>query len=992
MHAERRRPVRLDDPAQVLVDAGLIDVDFVSAQLGVRLDDPEEAARAVIRADDVSPHPLFESSWLGRRNSWSRSGLHPVVWYVTGRRRRNRLSPHPLVEPRVILAAHPEARFHDYGPLSYWLSLARPETRLPCRTLPVRVSWARYRAAAIASAQAWRDESVRRRPTPAPPISAPPPLRTDGPAVTVVMSAQDAALRVRESVASLQAQTVQDWDLVAVDRGSLDDTAQVLTGLAAFDERITVVREPRCAVGRSFNVGVAHGSGEHVAFLSPGRIWTPEHLSHLLGHSLASGGALVQAGAGPVARSREELLAGRAVDLTTSMVRRDALAEVAGFDESLAGAVEQDMVLRLSRAHPPESVDLPIVRRPDASPSAAGEDWNSYVLERQLVDWDAVAGRRGDDALTSFVLPLSPEPRRTIEWFSAVPGPGVELVAVGTRLRRAHRILADAVSRVVPGVRFVPVISDVNVSAATNIGISHARGATLVLARPAVTPLRRPVAAVLAETVSDPDVAVVQPLVVGLDGTILSAGARFEPGHPYPGILLAGHPVSDALRVGPCTIGAPASPLIAVRSSTAASLHGLNSRFRSIFAETDLGLRAYAAGLGRSVLVPEVVITSRVGFTDPGDLIGSLDSLRCEPVTPPPDTSAALMARAGFEVTDHRNRRISVDLDDRNADAILVPHLVVRAVNGIRESPPRLRWAIDIAAPAAPRGDRWGDTYFARSLEEALERAGQHVAVDRRDARDRDSRDHDDVLLVLRGLDRVPPRPGLLNIQWIISHPDMVTPEEISGFDAVYAASLSWSAHVSREWGKEVVPLLQCTDSRWFHPDRAEPDTGPQLVFVGNSRGVYRFAVRSALAIGAPLTLHGTDWAEFVPAQRIASSRVANEDVGALYASAGVVLNDHHLDMRRDSFASNRLFDAAACGARIVSDPIAGLQEIFGGLVQPFRNETELSRLVEPPYDAFPDASTRREIAHGILAEHTFDKRAETLVEDAVRRLIARGR
>ena len=311
---------------------------------------------------------------------------------------------------------------------------------------------------------------------------------------------------------------------------------------------------------------------------------------------------------------------------------------------------------------------------------------------------------------------------------------------------------------------------------------------------------------------------------------------------------------------------------------------------------------------------------------------------------PPPDRARELLRRAGLEVTDQRNRRITADPEDRTAPAVLVPELVVRAVQGIHESPPRLRWAIDIAAPAASRGDRWGDTYFARSLADALERRGQHVAIDRRDARERDSRDHDDVLLVLRGLDRVAPRPGLLNVEWIISHPDMISPEEVAQFDLVYAASTTWSARMSREWGTPVESLLQCTDTRWFHPDRAEPDTGPALLFVGNSRGVYRYAVRSALAVGADLTLHGNDWTEFVDREQIASGGVANEEVGALYASAGVVLNDHHLDMRRDSFASNRLFDAAACGARILSDRIDGLEETFSGLVLPFDNEHELAR------------------------------------------------
>ena len=72
MRAEPRLPSRpprrqepvTTDPVEVLVQSGIIDPDWVSAQLGARLDTPEEAARAVVDAGDVSPHPLFEASWL----------------------------------------------------------------------------------------------------------------------------------------------------------------------------------------------------------------------------------------------------------------------------------------------------------------------------------------------------------------------------------------------------------------------------------------------------------------------------------------------------------------------------------------------------------------------------------------------------------------------------------------------------------------------------------------------------------------------------------------------------------------------------------------------------------------------------------------------------------------------------------------------------------------------------------------------------------------
>ncbi|GAA1921520.1 glycosyltransferase [Nocardioides hwasunensis] len=992
MRGERRRQaqVRYDDAAEVLVDAGLVDVDYVAAQLGTTFASAQEAARAVVDAGDVSPHPLFEAQWIGRRRSWQRLGQHPALWYLSERRRRNRIAPHPLFDPRIVFAAYPEARHHPYGALSYWLSVTGPGAALPTRILPKKVSWGTYRAAAIGAAVEWREEVVRERPELVGPAPALPATLGTSPAVTVVMATQDEGPLVHETVASLQGQTFTDWHLVAVDRGSLDDTAAVLQGMAAFDDRITLVRESRCGHARALNVALEHSTAEHVAFLPLGREWLPGMLGEMLAHAHESGASAVLAGVGSVGRSRVELLAGRPVDLATALVRRAAIKDVGGFDETLGGSVERDLLLRLTRDHEPLAIDVPVLKRPDPAAPGFGDDWDSVVLESQLVDWDAAAARRHSEDLVSHVLPLGTEPRRTVEWLGSVPREGSELILVGVRLRRAHHVLAASIAAVISGARFVSVPASVSTSAATNIGIARAAGATVVLVRPEAMPPRQPIAERLADVVRGGEVAVAQPLVVDLDGVILSAGARFATANPQPDLFLAGLPTSDAVRIGPCEVAAPASPLVALRTDTAVALRGLRGRFHSVLAETDLGLRARQAGRGRSVVVPDAVITSRTAYAAADALIGAMTSLRASALTPPPDRAAELLVGAGLEVTDQRNRRVTVDPEDRSAPSALVPELVVRAIEGIHESPPRLRWAVDIAAPAAQRGDRWGDTYFARSLAEALERRGQHVAIDRRDARDRDSRDLDDVLLVLRGLDRVTPRPGLLNVEWIISHPDMITPDEVAAFDLVYAASTSWSERVSREWGTPVEPLLQCTDTRWFHPDRAEPDTGPALLFVGNSRGVYRYAVRSAFAVGADLTLHGNDWTEFVERDQIASGGVANQEVGVLYASAGVVLNDHHLDMRRDSFASNRLFDAAACGARILSDRIDGLEETFSGLALPFDNEHELARLVQPPYDAFPDNEARRRIAMRIMAEHSFDKRAETLIDDAVRHLLDR--
>ena len=496
MRGERRRPsqVRLDDAEAVLVDSGLIDTDYVGAQLDTHFDSVHEAARAAFLAGDVSPHPLFEAQWIGRRRSWQRLGQHPVLWYVSERRRRNRISPHPLVDPRIIFATHPEARHHPYGALSYWLSVSGPGTALPTRILPKKVSWGTYRAAAIEAAVAWRREVVLERPELVGPAPALPARLGTSPAVTVVMATQDAGPLVRETVASLQAQSFTDWHLVAVDRGSLDDTAAVLQGMAAFDDRITVVRESRCSHARALNVALEHGTAEHVAFLPLGRQWLPDMLGSLVAHAHHSGASAVLAGAGAVGRDRAELLGGRPVDLATTLLRRAAIKDVGGFDESLGGSVERDLMLRLSRDHDPLPVDVPVLKRPDPGPVDLGDDWDSVVLERQLVDWDA-APRTTSEDLVTHVMPLGPEPRRTVEWLSSVPREGSELILVGVRLRRAHHVLAASIAAIISGARFVSVPASVTMSAATNIGISQAAGSTVLLVRPEAMPPRQPIAA-----------------------------------------------------------------------------------------------------------------------------------------------------------------------------------------------------------------------------------------------------------------------------------------------------------------------------------------------------------------------------------------------------------------------------------------------------------------------------------------------------------------
>ena len=152
------------DPVEVLVSGGFIDVDFVAAQLGRDPGSAEAAARAVVASTDLAPHPLMDFYWMPRRKVWQRSQLHPVAWYVAERRRRNRLPTNPLIDLRAMALALSGARIHPYGVMSFWLSLATPDTVLPTRLRADPVTWGEYREAAITAPQNWRSDNPNNPP------------------------------------------------------------------------------------------------------------------------------------------------------------------------------------------------------------------------------------------------------------------------------------------------------------------------------------------------------------------------------------------------------------------------------------------------------------------------------------------------------------------------------------------------------------------------------------------------------------------------------------------------------------------------------------------------------------------------------------------------------------------------------------------------------------------------------------------------------------
>ena len=85
------------------------------------------------------------------------------------------------------------------------------------------------------------------------------------PAISVLMPVRDAAPWLHASLASLWRQTIVDFEVIAVDDGSTDDSGAFLDRAAASESRLRVVHTPPSGLPAALNTALAHARASLIA-------------------------------------------------------------------------------------------------------------------------------------------------------------------------------------------------------------------------------------------------------------------------------------------------------------------------------------------------------------------------------------------------------------------------------------------------------------------------------------------------------------------------------------------------------------------------------------------------------------------------------------------------------------------------------------------------------------------------------------------------------
>ncbi|OUL33342.1 glycosyl transferase family A [Nostoc sp. T09] len=96
------------------------------------------------------------------------------------------------------------------------------------------------------------------------------------PTISIIIPAYNAEQTILETINSVQQQTFSDFEIIVINDGSTDRTLEILDTIA--DSRLKIFSYNNGGLPVARNRGIAHATGEFIAFLDADDLWTPDKL------------------------------------------------------------------------------------------------------------------------------------------------------------------------------------------------------------------------------------------------------------------------------------------------------------------------------------------------------------------------------------------------------------------------------------------------------------------------------------------------------------------------------------------------------------------------------------------------------------------------------------------------------------------------------------------------------------------------------------------
>lgn len=97
--------------------------------------------------------------------------------------------------------------------------------------------------------------------------------------VSIITPCYNGEKYVSETIDSVLAQTYKDWEMIIIDDGSKDNSADIIREYEKKDSRIRLIQQANGGSAAARNNGIRQAEGQYIALLDADDIWEPEFLA-----------------------------------------------------------------------------------------------------------------------------------------------------------------------------------------------------------------------------------------------------------------------------------------------------------------------------------------------------------------------------------------------------------------------------------------------------------------------------------------------------------------------------------------------------------------------------------------------------------------------------------------------------------------------------------------------------------------------------------------
>lgn len=220
------------------------------------------------------------------------------------------------------------------------------------------------------------------------------------------MSVYNAEQFLAQAIESILAQTYTDLEVILIDDGSTDGSAQMLAIYASKDARIRVVTQANTGLTKALNVGIVQATGTYICRMDADDIAKPERIARqvaymdqhpavaicgTLGEYIDEQGNVIGQKVLPTTSEaiKAKLLFNNQCIHSSLCIRKAVLDELGGYDEDFAKSQDYELLLRVGAKHKIANLPETLIQWRVGSGSIS---WSSKRQERDAIRarWKAI--------------------------------------------------------------------------------------------------------------------------------------------------------------------------------------------------------------------------------------------------------------------------------------------------------------------------------------------------------------------------------------------------------------------------------------------------------------------------------------------------------------------------------------------------------------------------------------------------------------------------